>query len=107
MCENSEEARRLIEGKLDGRSTLNLQLTTKGELYGHLAQHERNVSRVEVLAWPIPREIKYWYPEFGFYSGLAAILSILCRMVPGAFGLSAWGGLQWSWLRCNVRPPLA
>lgn len=49
VCENNEEARRLIEEKLDGRSTLNLQLTTKGELYGHLAQHERNVSRVVVF----------------------------------------------------------
>lgn len=33
-----------MEGKFDGHATLNLQLTTKGEVYGHLAQYERNVS---------------------------------------------------------------
>ena len=40
-----EEAERAIEGKYDGRTSIQLFLTTKGEIYGHLAQYERNVSK--------------------------------------------------------------
>ena len=32
------EAERAYEGKIDGHPSVQLQLTTKGEIYGHLSQ---------------------------------------------------------------------
>lgn len=62
IFEGKEEAERATEGKLEGLASLQLHLTTKGEVYGHLAQYERNVSEVLMC---VPRSVECLFRSVG------------------------------------------